>query len=113
MGRIILIYKEREGCGMRVTLELIRIILIFGLLGGIFYSVLNYVYKSLGVTQYEWLGSLAILLLLFITYRNKWQFKGWYNGKGKEKLPQQVTNFLTSISVLLLILPPIVNYLLR
>jgi len=98
---------------MRVLFELIRIILIFGLLGGFFSFVLSYFYKSLGVTQYEWLGFLAILLLLFVTYRNKWQFKGWYNGEGKEILPRKTTNFLLSFSVLLLIFPPIVDYFLR
>lgn len=97
---------------MRVLLELIQIILIFVLLGGIFTSVLNYFYKSLGITQYEWLGFLAILLLLFVTYRNKWQFKGWYNGNGKETLPRNTTNFLISFSVLLLIFPPISYYFL-
>jgi len=97
---------------MRVILELIRIILIFGFFEGLFYTVLNNVYKSLGVTQYEWFGYLGTLLLLFIIYRNKWQFTGFYNGKEKEKLPSKVTNFLTSSSVLLLILPPIVNYIL-
>jgi len=98
---------------MRVLFELIRIILIFGLLGGIFSSILNYFYKSLGVTQYEWLGFLAIWLLLFVTYRNKWQFNGWYNGKGKEMLPRKITNFLISFSVLLLIFPPIFDYFLE
>lgn len=92
---------------MKILLEFIRIILIFGLLGGICSSVLTYFYKSLGVTHYEWLGSLAILLLLFVAYRNKWQFKGWYDGKGKEMLPRRITYFLISFSVLLLIFPPI------
>nr|WP_295972200.1 hypothetical protein [uncultured Bacillus sp.] len=98
---------------MRILLELIRIILIFGLLGGFFFFVLNYFYKSLGITQYEWLGSLAILLLLFVTYRNKWQFKGWYNGKGKEMLPRKATKVLILFSVLLLIFPPIVDFFSR
>ncbi len=98
---------------MRVLLELIRIILIFGLLGGIFSTVLSSFYKSLGVTQYEWLGFLAILLLLFVVYRNKWQFKGWYKGKENEMLSRKTTNFLISFSVLLLISPPIVDYFLR
>ncbi|WP_053365695.1 hypothetical protein [Bacillus sp. FJAT-27245] len=92
---------------MRVLLEFIRIILIFGLLGGVFSSVLTHFYKSLGVTQYEWLGSLAILLLLFVRYRNKWQFEGWYEGKGKVTLPRKTTNLVVSFSVLLLIFPPI------
>ena len=98
---------------MRIIFELLRIILIFGFFEGLFYTVLNNVYKSLGVTQYEWFGYLGILFLLFIIYRNKWQFTGFYNGKGKVKLPPKVTSFLTSFSVLLLILPLIVNYFLR
>ncbi|NHM30724.1 hypothetical protein [Neobacillus terrae] len=98
---------------MRVILELIRIILIFGFFEGLFYTVLNNMYKSFGVTQYEWFGYLGTLLLLFIIYRNKWQFTGYYNGKGRVKLPPKVTNFLASFSVLLLILPPIVKYILR
>ncbi|MDP4085483.1 MAG: hypothetical protein Q8934_12835 [Bacillota bacterium] len=98
---------------MRVILELIRIILIFGFFEGLLYTFLNNVYKSLGVTKYEWIGFLGVLLLLFIIYRNKWQFTGFYNGKEKVKLHPKVTNFLISFSVLLLILPPIVNYFLR
>ncbi|WML43675.1 hypothetical protein [Neobacillus sp. PS3-40] len=97
---------------MRVILELIRIILIFGFFESLFYIVLNNMYKSLGVTQYEWFGYLGILLLLFIIYRNKWQFTGFYNGKGNVKLPPKVTNFLASFSVLLLIFPPIINFFL-
>lgn len=96
---------------MRVILELIRIILIFGLLGGLFSAILTAFYQSMGVTQYEWFGSLAILLFLFINYRNRWQFTGWV--KGKEKLPRKVNNYLTIISVLLIILPPLLYYFSR
>lgn len=97
---------------MRVILELIRIILIFGLFESLFYTVLNNMYKSLGVTQYEWFGYLGVLLLLFIVYRNKWQFTGFYNRKRNVKLPPRVSIFLASFSVLLLILPPIINFFL-
>lgn len=98
---------------MRVFLELIRIILIFGLLGGISSTVLKEFYQSIGVTQFEWIGYLAILILLFVVYRNRWQFKGWYKGKGKEMLPRKTTKLLISFSVLLLISPPVVDYFLR
>ncbi|WP_235993108.1 hypothetical protein [Heyndrickxia sporothermodurans] len=104
--------KNNEGVQfMKVILELIRIILIFGFLGGVFSSVLNYTYKSLGVNCYEWTGFLAVLILLFVMYRNKSQFNGWYNGKGKEKLSRKVTKSLLSFSVFLLILPPFLSYL--
>lgn len=98
---------------MRVLLELIRIVLIFGFLGGISSTVLREIYKSMGVTQFEWIGFLAILILLFVAYRNRWQFKGWYKGKGKEMLPRKITKLLISFSVLLLISPPIVDYFLQ
>ena len=75
---------------MRVLLELMRIILIFGIAGSIISNIVNGIYINIGVNpnQYGWLGSIAILILLFVWYRNKLQFSGWYSGKGKEKLPK-------------------------
>jgi hypothetical protein len=72
---------------MRVILELIRIVLIFGIAGSIISIIVNGIYINIGVNmnQYGWLGSIAILILLFVWYRNKLQFSGWYSGKGKEK----------------------------
>ena len=95
---------------MSVLLELIRIILIFFVSGVFYSSVLNTIYKSMGVTQFGWFGALAVLVLLFVTYRNKWQFKGWYKGEGKVILSQKTTKLLISFSVLLLILPPLIDY---
>ncbi|MGE6611199.1 hypothetical protein ACQKFG_11825 [Peribacillus sp. NPDC076916] len=96
---------------MRVLLELIRIILIFGIAGTIISTIVNGIYINIGVNQYGWLGSIAILLLLFIWYRNKLQFSGWYSGKGKEKLPKMASQILILCSVFLLCTPPVLSVL--
>jgi len=62
---------------MRVLLELIRIVLIFGFIGGILSAFINNVYSKFGTKDnYGWIGIMAILLLLFILYRNKYQYSG-------------------------------------
>ncbi|AYA75755.1 hypothetical protein DOE78_10075 [Bacillus sp. Y1] len=93
---------------MRVLLELVRIILLFGFLGSLLGMLFTFIYEFLGVNiaNKEWMVSLSIFILLFVLYRNRWQFSGWYKGKGREKLPKKVTNILVSGASLLLILVP-------
>lgn len=93
---------------MRVLLELVRIILLFGFLGSLLGMLFTFIYELLGVNiaNKEWIVSLSIFILLFVLYRNRWQFSGWYKGKGREKLPKKVTNVLVSGASLLLILVP-------
>jgi hypothetical protein len=64
----------------------------------------------MGVSEYMWLGAVAVLILLFLIYRNRWQFSGWYKGEGRTKLSQKTTKLLIAISVLLLILPPLIHF---
>jgi hypothetical protein len=91
---------------MRFLLELLRIIFIFGLLGGIGSAFIGNIYTiNESAESYAWLGATAVLLLLFVLYRNKLQFSGWYKGKGSEKLPKPVSITLISSSMLLFILP--------
>lgn len=90
---------------MRVILELLRIIILFAILGGLAGAFLGFFYISIGVTQFQWIGYIAIYILLFILYRNKLQFSGWYNGKGGEKLSKVVTLSLLLTSGLLLVVP--------
>lgn len=92
---------------MKVILELLRIIFIFFLLGGILSKIIQSIYQSLGASIYIELGSLAIILLLFKFYRNYWQFSGWV--KGYEKLPKKQNNYLTAMIVFLFILPIIIS----
>lgn len=91
---------------MRVLLELLRIIflLIFG--GALVWIVLGPLYNAHPLSEeYQWLGALGVYGLLFVIYRNRWQFSGWYKGKGKNKLPQGVTRIIVFVSVLLLVSP--------
>lgn len=70
---------------MRTILELLRIILIFGVLGAIGWKVIENIYTINEPTEsYSWLGAVAILVLLFVLYRNKLQFSGWYKGEGRK-----------------------------
>ncbi|WP_088041821.1 hypothetical protein [Bacillus sp. EAC] len=100
---------------MKVILELIRIILIFFFLGSIFGVILSNLYGALNVNTdgYEWMGFTAIFVLLFVLYRNKLQYSGWYAGKGKAKIPKRVSSILVSCSILLLVLLPIVSYIMN
>lgn len=91
---------------MRVLLEILRIILLFALLGMAGWMVLAYTYDLFEVKEaYRWPGSLAVVILLFVLYRNKLQFSGWYKGKGKVKLPKSLSIVLILISIILLISP--------
>jgi hypothetical protein len=100
---------------MRLILELLRIIVIFAFLGSIFGAFLEYVYGTLGVhtDRYEWMAFLASIILFFVLYRNKLQFSGWYKGKEKEKLSERVSNLLITFSILLLLLLPLLNFLIK
>jgi len=87
-------------------LEVLRIILIVLLLGGLGITLLYQVYKSLGVQEsLVWMGSLAIWIFLFVLYRNRLQFSGWYKGEGREKLPRKISRSLIILSIVLIILP--------
>src|SRR5690625_1990542 len=98
---------------MRTSLELLRIIIILGILGALGWAVIGNIYTINEVTEsYSWLSAIAILILLFVLYRNKLQFSGWYKGKGKAKLPKSVTVILILSSILLIILPFVISSLL-
>lgn len=91
---------------MRTILELLRIIIIIGIMGVLGGLVLSNLYSiNDRIEQYSWLGVIAILLLAFVLYRNKLQFTGWYKGKGREKLPRSVSYVLVLCSIILIILP--------
>ncbi|TDK54066.1 hypothetical protein E2K98_29795 [Bacillus salipaludis] len=97
---------------MKVLLELIRIVFLFVFFGGIIGAFINFVYSKFGtnIDTYGWMGLMAILILFFVLYRNKYQFSGWYTGKGRVKLSAKVSKVLISISIILMLLPPILNF---
>ncbi|MGP4066061.1 hypothetical protein ACTWPF_14145 [Oceanobacillus sp. M65] len=91
---------------MRVILELLRIIFIFILLGGFTWEVLNSIYSAYeGIETYKWIGAIGIYLTLFVLYRNIFQFSGWYQGKGRKKLPRNMTFVILCASILCILLP--------
>ncbi|SEQ12308.1 hypothetical protein [Piscibacillus halophilus] len=90
---------------MRTILEVIRIALIFLILGMLGSSLVVWIYSYSEAKPYTWISSLAILLLLFVLYRNKLQFTGWYKGKAGKKLSKFTTFTIILTSVILLIAP--------
>ncbi|UPM56257.1 hypothetical protein [Gottfriedia acidiceleris] len=92
-----------------LILEVIRIILIFGLIGALISTVVSEIYIefSVNLTHTGWSCYFGILVLIFVMYRNKIQFSGWYNGKGREKLTKIVTKLLISCSIIMILIPGI------
>ena len=99
---------------IRVILELFRIMAIFLILGAVLGGLVSLIYASIGVnvdnTNGGWLVGFAIIILLFVLYRNKLQFSGWYKGEGREKLPKIVSRMLIFGSISLLLLAPFVSF---
>lgn len=91
---------------MRTILELFRILIIFVFLLGLGWMVMENVYPE---QRYAWLSVIGIFILLFVLYRNKWQFTGWYKGENRKKLPKCVTVTLISISALFVLFPFILS----
>ncbi len=99
---------------MGTLFELLRIIFIFVILGGIGWALIGNIYEINETAEpYSWLGALAILVLLFVMYRNKLQFSGWFRGEGGKKLPEKVSVRLVFISIILIIAPFILGSLLN
>ena len=98
---------------MRTLLELIRIVFILGILGALGWAIIGNIYAIDETTEnYSWISAIAIIILLFVLYRNKLQFSGWYKGKGNVKLPKPVSVTLIFSSILLFILPFLLSTLL-
>ncbi|WP_188456320.1 hypothetical protein [Virgibacillus oceani] len=97
---------------MKVVLELLRIIIIFAILGVVAWLLLGEVYAiNTTIQKYQWIGAIGIYTLLFVFYRNKLQFSGWYKGKGREKLPKKITVTLICVSIVLLAAPIIIGWM--
>lgn len=91
-------------------LELVRIVVLMVLIGAALSALMRQIYVYLGFDAVNgWLLGVAIYLVLFVMYRNKWQFSGWYKGKGREKLPRRFTIGLILCSVILAVTAPFVK----
>lgn len=97
---------------VRLILELLRIILIFFIAGGLLWVIIEGIYRSIGISEaYHWIAAIGIYLSLFVFYRNKLQFTGWYRGKGRVKLSKQATQILLIISVFIVALPLLFDFI--
>lgn len=98
---------------MRFLLKLLRIFFIFlvpiVILGAVFENI--YINMDNGAEKYSWISLIAIFIFMYVLYRNKYQFNGWDEGKGKEKLSKKISLTLITISAILLLLPLIFSYL--
>ncbi|WP_150915865.1 hypothetical protein [Robertmurraya sp. DFI.2.37] len=94
-------------------LEIIRIIFIMAFLGTLLGLVLSSFYSSFNIEteKYGWIGGVSILIVIFILYRNKLQFSGWYKSKNNKKLSKSSFTLLSIFSILLVLLPVLLSYL--
>ncbi|QOV11875.1 hypothetical protein [Viridibacillus arvi] len=95
---------------MKLILEVIRIIFIFLLLGGIMGSIVKQIYSQFDInvdnTTGGWLVGISILMLLFVLYRNKLQFSGFYKTKNQVKLPKIMSYTCTIFAISMLFIAP-------
>lgn len=94
-------------------MELIRIIIIFAIVGSILGYLMNYLYVEMDVEieKYGLIVFLAIFILFFVLYRNKLQISGWYIGEHRDKLSKVMSKILIFSSIGLLILPLVLSFL--
>ncbi|NRF90912.1 hypothetical protein HQN89_07750 [Paenibacillus frigoriresistens] len=89
-------------------LELIRIVIFlaigFGLLGWV-EQLLIYSPFKIQLEDYFLYYLLGNFLILFIFYRNVFQFQGWFKSKRNKKLPQILSILMSLVAVSLIILP--------
>lgn len=96
---------------LRIILELIRIILLLGILGVFMGFIVNNIYGyfrvDLGNSYLGLLPGVSIFIIFFVLYRNKLQFSGYYKSDEQVKLSKRVSISLVSSSILLLIVAPL------
>ncbi len=99
---------------VRVILELFRIIIIFAILATVLGGIPHAFYTTIGIDtdNYGWTAMLGVFILIFVLYRNKLQFSGWYTGKGGEKLPKGLSKLLIISAIVLLLFSPFLHFLL-
>ncbi|WP_286184914.1 hypothetical protein [Bacillus sp. SD075] len=96
---------------LRVILELFRIITIIFVIGLIMGFIINSIYAIFGITVENtrggWIVAMAIFPLLYVLYKNRLQFSGFYKNDGQVKLSKRTTTILLCFSVLLLTVAPL------
>jgi hypothetical protein len=99
----------------RIILELFRILFVFLVGGSVLGATIKLIYASLGInidnTLGGWLVGIAILITLFVLYKNWLQFSGFIKGESfKKKLPKKISVSLILSALILIILSPIFSY---
>lgn len=77
------------------------LVLTLYLLGGLEHWLFEQIY---GWEGYLWSASVGNLILFFVLYRNRWQFKGWYKSDNNQKLRPALTKSLSVLSIVLILL---------
>lgn len=97
---------------LRASLEILRLIFIIVILSVLFGSGVLWIYHLLDMTV-DRLGyfmiSTADLILIFILYRNRFQFHGFYKGKDRRKLSGSAYYFLLATALIILLAVPFFN----
>ena len=95
---------------LRFVLELVRILAIFLILGALLSSLAVAIYAAAGINLEDTNGGFlvagAVLIFLFVLYRNKLQFSGFYKGRGMDKIPKKVSLSLLACSAVMLLIAP-------
>ncbi|MDO7487701.1 hypothetical protein Q5O89_21590 [Peribacillus frigoritolerans] len=95
----------------RVLLELLRIVTIIFVIGMIMGFIINSNYAIFGITVENttggWIVGMAIFPLLYVLYKNRLQFSGFYKNGKQVKLSNRTTTILVCFSVLMLTVAPL------
>jgi|HigsolmetaAR203D_1030402.scaffolds.fasta_scaffold28250_1 hypothetical protein len=105
-------FVKGEAAVIGAILELMRIIIIILLLGPLCVYGLATIYSKIGIydDKYDWNLLLGALFLIFVLYRNKLQFSGWYTGKGRQKLSKWATLIFIIVSALFVLSPVLFHF---
>ncbi|MGG0410877.1 hypothetical protein [Peribacillus simplex] len=88
-----------------------RIITIIFVIGMIIGFTINSIYAIFGITVENttggWIVGMAIFPLLYVLYKNRLQFSGFYKNDGQVKLSNRATAILLCFSVQMLTVAPL------
>ncbi|MDQ0353045.1 hypothetical protein J2R98_002906 [Alkalibacillus filiformis] len=91
---------------VRSVLELLRLAAIFFIVGGVLSFMFINIYGVFGIESSTFVG-VGVMLVVFVLYRNRLQFSGWYNGKQRKRLSTSTTRWLVAGSLVLILSPVI------
>ncbi|MCQ2009179.1 MAG: hypothetical protein ABF649_21130 [Bacillus sp. (in: firmicutes)] len=96
---------------IRGPLELFRVLLLVAIFGSLVSSGIVLIYHLMHLSVGGWgylLVFLATLMFIFVLYRNRLQFNGFFLGRQRRSLPEWQTRTLIIIAIFLIVIAPIV-----